>query len=272
MLPVKYTNLFLKTAILFFISSLFFHKAIAQQNFENNLINSLISYYKYIDDSPLEKDSTTQKNFTINLEKALTDADITKFQQFNKVADSLRFEIYQYASEKGDLKIFYLRYNYASVWNYVLKGNKIIIKENNDDAMYSFTEVHNLTANDFLVLKQRDDMSYSCNYATVYTATKTMAKKKKAFKNNSTQICLCSWTNVDESRIVVDKADSAKNRVHTEGGMAYYEPNKFIYDYKTKTLSYSYNSPKNGKLITRKAKYTNGKFNIDSYDVRDFLD
>ncbi|WP_158973639.1 hypothetical protein [Cellulophaga sp. L1A9] len=183
-------------------------------------------------------------------------------------SDSLSFKFNSYQSENKKVSLYHFAKGFYHL-NYITKqqndiANKIILR---DHKMHTyFTEVHTLNAEEFLLLERQDDMSFSCNYATVYEIKEDLLFKKKAFKQG-TQLTVCSWTTVDTSYPTLEEST-----VVLKGGLTHYEPVKIAYTFKTKNISYAFYHQTDGRLTKRKAKYKKEKFRIDDYDVRSLLD
>ena len=238
---------------------------------ENELSKALIKYETSQDDN--EKDSLW--NVVINNFERLLEIEnfggIKTQNRYNENKLGSEFiTLNQYYSENKTFTIHTLSSN-AGHWNYVTKENegntnKIIYKKKNSSDY--FTEIHELNSNEFLLFSRFDDMSFSCYNAYVIKYSDNKTIQQKAFKNKQQAFSVCSWTNVDES--YTGKKDEKTGLYMIEGGMNYYEPKPILYDSNTHTISYTFNRLKDGKKITRKAKYKNRKFKIESYDVRTF--
>lgn len=111
-------------------------------------------------------------------------------------------------------------------------------------------------------------MSFSCYQAFVFQIQSNRIIQKKAFNQNDNLI-VCTWTNIDESRIIKDPITGLPK---LEDKMGYYKAEPIVFNPKNKTISFEFHNPRNGKKELRKAKYKKEKFNIESFDVRTFID
>ncbi|MBO0589988.1 hypothetical protein I2486_01085 [Cellulophaga sp. E16_2] len=259
--------------LIIFILTFLFFKAFGQKN-----KTKVLNVTKEQRDSPhcvttVKGDKTNDSillHFMHEIEDIMQSKDIennTSIALKNK-SDSLSFQFNSYQSENKKVSLYHFAKEFYHL-NYItkkIKGqeNKIILK---DHKMHRyFTEVHTLNPKEFLLLERQDDMSFSCNYATVYEVKEDTIFKKNTFKQGEV-LSVCSWTHIDESYPVHENGS-----VIMKGELKSYRPVKIVYNFKTKVIVYSFYKSNDGTLIKRKSKYENGKFFIEDYDVRSFLD
>ncbi|WP_324026556.1 hypothetical protein QSV08_03295 [Maribacter sp. BPC-D8] len=266
----------MKHLSIIFILTISFFKSFGQGARDIELVD-ILNKYESIEktnqyDSIEKAKDSLWKIFTNKLETTIQDKniDLSKFGNLKKKCDSTVFRFDIYYSEDRKLTLYHFANGFIHL-NYLTQQThnnspKIILKDNR--LHQYFTEVHNLNNDEFLLIERQDDMSFSCYYASVYKLNNKNRDpiKKEAFENER-KLTVCSWTNVDDSNPII-KSDSGtiKSRLKS------YEPNKLVFDFKMKSLSYSYNRVKDGKLKKRKSKYRNGKFKIQNYDVREFIE
>lgn len=200
------------------------------------------------------------QKFDKQLIYTLENEDITSFKNFERGLDSLYTDFA--FKESGDYELLTLR-NGFDHWNYILKDKKVILKELK--TFDYFDKIYSLDNDDFLLIKRMDEMSFSCFEAFVYR--KNLLDNQFNFSNNKV-LSICSWTNVDDSR--PGEKDVKTGLYTVEGGMKYLEPLEIKFNSKNKSISYTFYRLKDGKKVTRKAKYKNGNFKIKSYDARTF--
>ncbi|MDR6969588.1 hypothetical protein J2X31_003621 [Flavobacterium arsenatis] len=236
----------------------------AQKNQEEILIASFLELNsKETNEDEVALNQAVQK-FDEQLIYTLENYDITSFKTFEKGLDSLYTDFSVKKAETGNFELFTLR-NGFDRWNYVLKDKKVVMK-----ALKTFDyfyEIHTLSNNEFLLIKRMDEMSFSCFEAFVYHQNLHNSKPKTNILGNKV-LSVCSWTNVDES--YPGKTDPETGLQTVEGGLKIYEPLEIKFNPKKKNIYYTFYRLKDGKKITRKAKYRNGSFKIKSYDARTF--
>lgn len=234
-----------------------------QCNQEEKLIRALLEYKctdKYEDSQAFHQ---KLMKLTAQIEGMIEQDNIVRFTQFKKVADSLFIYFNFKKSEEQNLLIFTFSDTYY-LWNYVAHKNKIILKDNG--RYECFYDIHNLNENEFLLIKRLNDMSFSYFKAFVYSFNYKKIKRKVAFSGKQ-ELFVCSWTNVDESYPIQDSITGKREMI---GRLGHYDPIEIDFDYKTKTISYSFTGIDSGKTIVRQSKYRNGVFNIKGYDAREF--
>lgn len=238
----------MRNALIFVFILIFQIKAFGQTDQENKLINALLEYktaseYK---DSLKFKENTIKLNTAI--ENSLKNESILAYEKFKQITDSLNVKFVVQKSENNKLLLFTMSDNFFH-WNYIVSNAKIILKDNKWNEYY--TEIHNLDMNEFLLIEQRDDLVFSCNYASVFEEKGKSFKHKKVF-GNKTKLTLCGFTktqNLNEHFSLLTK--------------------KISFDYKNKIISYgSCVDAITGKETIGKAKYSNGKFKIKDCDER----
>ena len=236
-------------------------QVMAQEDQERKLIHALRTFSNTSrSDDSVHYDAHLNR-LVFELTQTLQHDDITKFEHFKQVADSLSIWYEMKQSESPEYSFFTFQYSIESL-NYVLKNREIVFKQ---EHVYShFHEVHALKPNEFLVITLRNDMSYSCYEAYVINNLDRI--------NGTRCLSVCSWTNVEESYFV---SDPFTGELSFTGEVVQYDPIPILYDHQTKTISYRYSQQKSGEIggeFMRSAKYKRGKFVIESYDVRDELD
>jgi len=237
----------------------------ALQSFGQDRLSNMFNHYEQSADDE-ERDSLWNMIIT-EFETELQTKNFGKI-----IPQNLRhINIMQYNSENGVFASHTISRGFAEHWNYITRKNpdntnEIILKE--EDANPFYIEIHDLSKDEFLLLTKYIDMSFSCYSAYVMKVENNYTIKQDAFNNTQDVLFVCSWTNVDESYL--GKPDPVTGLPTIEGKMAHYQPIPILFDPKNKTISYSFYSLKNGKKITRKAKYKNEKFKIKSYDARTF--
>jgi glutaredoxin-related protein len=238
------------TILLFFI--IFQINAFGQNSSENSLINAFIQYKnadKYKDSIGFNHNLL---KLNVAIENVLKSDSILNFQRFIKVTDSLNVNYTVKKSEDRDLLLFTMSDNMFH-WNYIVYNNTVILK--NHKSHEYFTEVHNLSKNEFLLIEQKDDLVFSCNYAYVFLKNGAVFKKKKAFGNKN-QLTVCNFTEIDNS--TPEKPDHFSLPVK-----------KISFDNKNKIISYgSCTNSMTGNTTIGKAKYINGNFKIIDCDER----
>lgn len=235
----------------------------AQKTSEDLLIQSFLelnSIETSLDETPL---NIAVQKFDKQLINVLENDDINAYTNFKNGLDSLYSDFS--IKKSGNYELFTLR-NGFDRWNYILKNKKVILKDLK--TFYYFNQIYPLENDEFLLIKRKDDMSFTCYNAYVMRVEDDSVIRQDAFKNKMDFLEVCSWTNVDESR--PGEKDPATSLYNIEGGMKYYEPLEIKFDPKKKNISYSFYRLKDGKKVTRKTKYKNGTFKIKSYDARTF--
>jgi len=221
----------------------------AESDLETRLINSLLQYQQGLVNGPTSDDERNLKNFTLLLEEAVSKTKLDHFDKFSTTIDTLNFTWSKYESEQHDFVLYRLSSPMMYHWSYIIKDQKIILK-NNDYHQY-FTEVHNLNEREFLLISQMDELVFSCNYAHVYHYRRNAYVKKTAFGDRKT-LTVCNYTQIEM------------------GTNHYSIPiKKIVFDVDTKSISYgTFISSTTGDKIIAKSKYTNGKFDIPDDDER----
>jgi hypothetical protein len=246
--------------VIFLTCLLFFSlKTMAQKTSEDMLIQSFLELNAIetnLDETPL---NLAVQKFDKPLIHVLENDDINAFEDFKNGLDSLHSDFT--LKKSGNYELFTLR-NGFDRWNYILKDKKVILKELN--TFDYFYDIHELSNDEFLLIKRMDEMSFSCYEAFVYSKN----SQENVNNSNTKFLSVCSWTNVDNSR--TGEKDPETGLYTVEGGMESLKPLEIRFDTKRKIISYSFLSQINGKTITRKAKYKNGTFKIKSYDARTF--
>lgn len=219
-----------------------------QNNREINLINAFVEYKNVNEFEDSLKFNQNLLQLNIAIENALKDENILNFEKFKKITDSLNVNYTIKKSENNDFLLFTMSDNMFH-WNYIVQNNVIVLK--NHKWHEYFTEIHNLNENEFLLIKQKDDLVFSCNYASVFKKSNNSYKMKKVFRNKS-KLTVCNFTNIED------------------GNGHFSRPVKKIsFDYKNKTISYgSCRNAENEKRTLSKANYKNGKFKIEDCDER----
>lgn len=220
-----------------------------QKDLESNLISSLLNYEQNIKNynGKDEEEKKAFQHFTSILEKAITTGDIEKYNNFKQNIDTLNYKITTYLSENKDIKLYSISNKSMFHWNYLVKNNRIILKEN--DYHQYFTEVHNLSPTEFLIIKQMDELVFSCNYASVYQLKSGKYILKSAF-NKRKKLSICNFTHIE--------TPSNHEEIPTR---------KLQFDASKKKIFFD--DPNNKKTS---AVYKNGNFNIDDYDERKLYD
>ncbi|MGJ1195647.1 hypothetical protein ACR777_07765 [Sphingobacterium spiritivorum] len=246
----------MKILELILLLSLFSSQVFAQKTQEALLIESFVDTH-----------TDVKEKFSHQLRSALEKHDIKTFKNFERVLDSLNSTFTIKNSEKGDYELFTLA-NGLDHWSYILK-NKVIINLSEKTFDY-FYDIHNLPNGEYLLIKRGDDMSFSC-----YEAYICNGNRKQGYSDISANgsdgkkvLSVCSWTNVDES--FPGKIDAETGLPTIEGGLKSYKPIEIEFDPKKQLIFYSFHRMKDGRKITRKAKYRNSDFKIKSYDARTF--
>lgn len=237
----KLWTLFLIFTIPFFCFS--------QKKKESELISSLLDYEnakKNYSDNDKDKKKAL-KLFTSNLEKAIASGTIENDTYFKQNIDTLNYELTSYYSENKSIKLYHLSDTSMYHWSYLVKNNKIILKENKYHQY--FTEVHNLSPTEFLIIKQMDEFVFSCNYASVYQLTTGNYKLKTAF-NKRNKLSICNFTHIETQ---TDHEEIPTRRLQFDASKK-----KIFFD--------DSNNKKNS------AVYKNGNFNIADYDERKLFD
>lgn len=246
----------MKILELVLLLSLFSSQVFAQKTQEDLLIESFVD--THTDD---------KEKFSHQLRSALENHDIKTFKNFERVLDSLNSTLTIKNSEKGNYELFTLA-NGLDHWSYILK-NKVIINQSEMTFDY-FYDIHNLPNGEYLLIKRSDDMSFSCSEAFIYNGNikydYSDVSANEAYGKKV--LSVCSWTNVDES--FPGKIDAETGLQTIEGGLKTYEPVKIEFNPKNNLIFYSFYRIKDGRKITRKAKYRNSDFKIKSYDARTF--
>ena len=230
---------------------------------------SLITYGQEIDKSEYVKDSLLHR-FTREIEEIIQSKnDSTSILKIvKKKCDAAMFHFESFRDTNSKLQLYHFSKDFYHL-NYISelidRETQKIVHTDFKRHQY-FVEVHALNAKEFLIIERQDDLSFSCYSATVFKLKKETAKKKKGFRQGS-ELIVCSWTSIatsyptDENKELLPKS-----------GLTFYEPSKITYETDTKTISYPYKNSTTGALEEQKATYKNGKFKIDDYDVRGFLD
>jgi len=230
----------------------------AQKTSEDMLIQSFLELNAIetnLDETPL---NLAVQKFDNQLIHVLENDDINAFKDFKNGLDSLHSDFT--LKKSGNYELFTLR-NGFDRWNYILKDKKLILKElNTFDYFYA---IHELSNDEFLLIKRMDEMSFSCYEAFVYSKN----SQENVNNSNTKFLSVCSWTNLDETYYEKNPITGEED---LKGGLAHYNPLEIRFDTKRKIISYSFLSQINGKMVTRKAKYRNGTFKIKSYDARTF--
>lgn len=238
------------TILLFFI--IFQINAFGQNNREANLVNAIIEYKNVneFEDSLKFNQNLSQLNFAI--EDVLENENLLNLKKFKKITDSLNINYTIKKSENNNLLLFTMSDDMFH-WNYIVDDNAVVLK--NHKWHEYFTEIHNLSQNEFLLIVQKDDLVFSCNYAYVFQKSGTSFQKKKAFENR-TLLTLCNFTEIQNS--------PPENPEHFS-----LPARKISFDYKNKVISYgSCINSMTGKTTIGKAKYINGNFKIKDCDER----
>ncbi|QQT26167.1 hypothetical protein [Sphingobacterium spiritivorum] len=218
-------------------------------------------------ESFLDTGDDAKEGFTDQLRSTLENYDIKTFNNFRRVLDSLNSYFTIKNSEKGDYELFTLT-NEEGHWSYVLR-DKVIINRSEKTFNY-FYDIHNLPNKEYLLIKRSDEMSFSCSEAFIYNGN-IKYDYSDIFTNGSDGkkvLSVYSWTNVDES--YPGKIDTETGREIVEGGLKSYKPIEIEFDPEKQLIFYSFHRMKDGRKITRKAKYRNSDFKIKSYDARSF--
>lgn len=246
----------MKILELILLLSLFSSQVFAQKTQEALLIESFVD--THTDD---------KGKFSHQLRSVLENHDINTFKNFERVLDSLNSTFTIKNSEKGDYELFTLA-NGFDHWSYILK-NKVIINQS-EMTFDFFYEIHNLPNGEYLLIKRSDDMSFSCSEAIIYNGNIKYDYSDISANGSDGKkvLSVCSWTNVDES--YPGKIDTEAGREIAEGGLKSYKPIEIEFDPKKQLIFYSFHRMKDGRKITRKAKYRNSDFKIKSYDARSF--
>lgn len=252
-----------------FIILIFFTNQISAQNtLDDELKNALLNY-KIAENSWAINDSLPLLHFNEKLETALQqNEDLSSFTKFSKTLDSLEMVMNRINSEDKSLVVYHLL-NGIDHWNYVLKNRQIIVNENKSHEY--FTEIHVLNDKEFLLIEQRDDLVFSCNYAYVFKANENGYFRKKAFGKRE-KLSICNFTNLEESIPIPPPSENGTLPVMT--GTHYFEPvRKISFNATDKTIDYGicYNYFTQ-KTHLGKAKYKNGKFKVKDCDERLFYD
>lgn len=220
-----------------------------QKDLEPSLISSLLNYEQslrnYSDNDKEEKKAL--QIFTSDFEKAITTGEIEKYDNFKQNIDTLNYKLTSYISENKDIKLYNLSNTSMYHWNYLVKNNRIILKEN--DYHQYFTEVHNLSPTEFLIIKQMDELVFSCNYASVYQLKSGRYILKSAF-NKKKKLSICNFAQIETP---TDHKDIPTKRLQFDASKK-----KIFFD-----------DPNNKKTS---AVYKNGNFNIEDYDERKLYD
>jgi len=230
---------------------------------------SLITYGQEIDKSEFIKDSLLHR-FTREIEEIIqskNDSDNISLLLKKRCAAAV-FHFDSFKDESSELQVYHFSKDFYHL-NYISKlTNHQIQKIIHSDFKKHryFVEVHALNAKEFLIIERQDDLSFSCYSATVFKLKKDRAYKKKGFRQG-TELLVCSWTSIASSY----PTDENKELL-PENKLTFYEPSKITFETGTKTISYRYKNSTTAALEEQKAIYKNGKFKIDDYDVRNFLD
>ena len=238
----------------------------AQESYNKKFLKTLSEYEEKATPSA-GNDSVLHLNFEKEFEKLITGSKIPQFPigELQRKCDTSAFCL---KIQKSEDKNFIL-YTYSSQlyhFNYItraikknnkIKGYKIILK-NNKEHEY-FTRIHTLNPNEFLLIEQRDDLVFSCNYAYVYQLNNGQYIKKKAFENRL-KLTVCNFTEIENPPNSSPEHQSLPAR-------------EITFDYKNKVISYGKCiDPATGKTTTGKAVYKNGKFAIKDCDDRATLE
>jgi hypothetical protein len=249
------TNKLRNTIILFSILIIQV-KAVGQINQEDKLIKAFIQY-KMTDeytDSLRFKQNLLKLNVAI--ENAIENKNILNYKFFKKTADSFNVNYEIRKSENNNLLFFTMSDNFFH-WNYIVDHKKVILKDHKLHEYY--TEIHNLNKNEFLLIEQRDDLVFACNYAYVFQKKGNSFKKKKAF-GNKIKLTVCNFTQIENS--TPEKLDHFSLPTR-----------KISFDYKNKIIFYgSCTNSITGKNSIGKVKYINGNFKIKDCDERKDFD
>lgn len=259
----------MKKTLLIILFALSFSQLFAQKTVETELVNLLD---KYTTNLTSKEDSLFWKGFEIKFEQLIKDKNITNFdfKQLKAKCDTSYCRITVSKSEDGNFMLFrfapqFYNLNYitkAIKFNGQIKSYQIVLKDNKWHEY--FTEIHNLNDNEFLLIEQRDDLVFSCNYASVFEKKGNTFTKKKAFENKI-QLTVCNFTEIEEPVMPNDQTNSR--------GHYSLPARKITFDYKNKTISYgSCTNPMTGKTVIGKAKYISGNFKIKDCDERKMYD
>ncbi|AWK03531.1 hypothetical protein HYN56_04555 [Flavobacterium crocinum] len=234
----------------------------AQESYSRKFFKTLSEYEEKATTSA-GNDSILHLDFEKEFEALITNSKMAQFptKELQRKCNTSAFCL---KIQKSEDKNFIL-YTYASPFyhfNYItktikgnnkIKGYKIILK-NNKWHEY-FTQIHTLNNNEFLLIEQRDDLVFSCNYAYVYQSNGGQYKQKKAFENRL-KLTVCNFTEIENPPNSDPEHQSLPVRTIT-------------FDYKNKTLFYGKCHDTNtGKTTTGKATYKNGKFAIKNCNDR----
>lgn len=240
-------NLIILLFLIFFKNNTF-----GQTDQEFNLVKAFIDYKNSNELKDNLRFNQTLLRLNVVIEKVLKNENILDFQKFKKITDSLNVNYSIKKSENNSFVLFTMSDNMFH-WNYIVYNNYIVLK--NHKWHEYFTEIHNLNKNEFLLIEQRDDLVFSCNFAYIFQKTGTSFKKKKAF-GNRTQLTLCNFTEIQNSPPEEPDHFSLTAR-------------KISFDYKNRVISYgSCTNSITGKTKIGKAKYINGNFTIKDCDER----
>ncbi|WP_289663821.1 hypothetical protein [Flavobacterium panacagri] len=238
----------------------------AQESYDKKFLK-IVNEYEEKATTSTENDSILRLNFEKEFETLITNSKLPQFsaKELQQKCDTSAFCL---KIQKSEDKNFIL-YTYTSQFyhfNYITKA----IKENNKIKSYKivlkdnkwheyFTQIHTLNNNEFLLIEQRDDLVFSCNYAYVYQLSGIKYKKKKAFENRF-DLTICNFTEIEDLP-------------NTNPGHLSLPVREIAFDYKNKIISYGRCfDPDTGKTTTGKAKYKNGKFAIKDCDERKFFE
>ncbi len=233
--------------LLFFIlvqGSLF-----GQSNREMNLIQCFLDYQNSneYEDSIQYKENGSK--LVDALKNVLENDTIFNFQKFKSLADSLEVRFTLQQSEQGDFQIFTMGHQWF-YWNFVLHNRKVVLESHKWGEF--FTEIHNLTKHEFLLIAEKDELVYGCNFGYVYRGKGEYFKKKKAFGGKDV-LTTCNFTHIEN----IDSHETLPLRT-------------ISFDYAQKIISYGdcFHSM-TGKTTIGTAKYIRGKFKIKDCDERD---
>jgi hypothetical protein len=235
-----------------------FQATFGQADLEQNLINTLNSYEKSKnEDSKLAIWNQVTNSFRILIQDK--NAKSFAFESLLKKCEISAFKFYKFQSENQNFIAYLLiRGNSYSNLNCVCaktqKDDYKIVYEDVKSPNWRFVDLEAISENDFLLLERYDDLSFSCNYATVFAYKKDKATRKSVFSGRK-RLTVCNFTVISSSTIT---GSSGETILVNEP--KYLPLIEIKYDRDSKTLFYG--SP------VKESKYINGKFTIEDYDER----
>jgi hypothetical protein len=246
----KFTQIF----ILFFS----FQAIFGQADLEQNLINTLNSYEKgKNEDSKVAIWNQVVNSFRILIQDK--NAKSFAFESLSKKCETSAFKFYKLQSENQNFIAYSLiRGNFYSNLNFVCAKTKDdnykIVYEDIKSTNWRFVDIENIYENEFLLIERYDDLSFSCNYATVFGYKKDKATRKNVFSNRK-RLTVCNFTMTQSGT-----ATGTSGETILIDEPRYSPLIEIKYDRDSKTLFY-------GKPV-KESKYLNGKFTIEDYDER----